>query len=61
MMGEMERHQIPAIPEGWEGGQLSPRGPAVAVPRFCGIHHLMYITAKHTIPLSSIPESELSL
>lgn len=51
MIGEMERHQIPAIPEGWEDGQVSPSGPAVAVPQFSGTHCLMYITAKQTIPL----------
>lgn len=62
MIGEMVSRQTPAIREGWQGGQLSPRGPAVAVPRFSGTCHLMYIFAKQTIPLSSgvLQESELS-
>lgn len=59
MIGEMESHQTPAIPEGWEGGQLSPRGPAVAIPQFSGTCHLMYISAKQTIPFSSVQEPEL--
>lgn len=59
MIGETES-QTPAIPEGWEGGQLSPRGPAVAIPWFSGTCQLIYISAKQIVHLSSIPESELS-
>lgn len=53
MIGEMESHQTPAIPGGWEGEQHSQRGPAVAFPWFSGTHHLMYIPAKQTIHLTS--------
>lgn len=59
MIGEKKSHQTPAIPEGWEGGQLSLRGPAVVVPRFSGTCCLMYISAKQTILFSSVPKSEL--